>query len=125
MFRKIYYVLFSQIKLFTFKLKKFNERALQKNSKYGSLKIEELIFVENNEMKVLFEEFFKVFYENANMHNFDMENLVLNKSTMQLFEKKEYVMKFNENLMNPLLKVITKRSNRRALSFFEINKRTI
>jgi len=113
MMRKVYYVLFTQINLFTYKLMKFNEEALGKAGKFSGFRIEELIFTRDNEIKELFELFFYKFKENSRFHNTDIQNTMMIKSSSTQFSSDSYSMRFSENLMNPLLGAITVRTRRR------------
>lgn len=115
MFRKVYYILFSQINLFAYKLKRFNQNMLkeQNNNKFKNFNIEELIFTEDNEVKLFFKKFFEKFNQNENDNFFDVKNKLINDNSEGIFGVKEYSVKFNENVINPIEKELISRRRSR------------
>lgn len=118
MFREIYYILFSQMNLFTYKLKRFNQNMLkeQTNNKFRSFNIEELIFTEDNEIKLFFKKFFNKFNENKKDNFFDVKNKLINDNTDGIFGNKEYKLRFNENVISPIEKSLMVRGRARSKS---------
>ncbi len=96
MMSKVYYVVFSQINLFTHKLQRYSKNML-KPSELSPISIDDLLFVEANEISDFFIEFFEMFHKNRENNSFDMTDSI-EKITSQLKKTRTFRRKFNENI---------------------------
>ena len=71
MIDQVYYTMFSQINLFTHKLQRYSSDML-KPSALTKISIDDLLFVESNEISDFFIDFFELFDKNRDNNSFDM-----------------------------------------------------
>lgn len=88
-------------------------------NKFKDFSIEELIFTEDNEIKIFFKKFFNKFDRNRKDNFFDISNKLIYDNSDGIFGKEEYCIRFNENVINPIEKALI--SRRRARNSSVIN----
>lgn len=115
---RVYYVLFSQINLFSYKLRKFNDNMLVEGSRFGILKLEHLIFKENHEVRQFFKAFFHLFERNSEDNTLDMWRFMEENDELS-FEEAErvYTFKFNERALDGMDKYFRQRRLTRSNLF--------
>lgn len=102
---RAYYVIFSQINLFTHKLDQYTGSML-KPSELPNFSIDDLLFPEASEISDFFIEFFEIFQQNSAEKNnsFDMTDSV-EKITSQLKKTRMFRKKFDENVGEILMRM--------------------
>lgn len=101
---------------------------------YEEFKLEEMIFLEDNEIKSFFQQFFKVFKRNSANNQLDISRVPLKdivrgkgdstegsgerevKSSNGIFKNRRYRVKFNENMVKPVEKALMGRRRARNKS---------
>lgn len=106
MMSKLYYILFSQINLFTHKLNQYSKSMLKPNE-LTPLTIDDLLFIESNEISDFFLEFFDMFKKNRDNNFFDMTDSI-ERITSQLKTKMVFRKKFDEIIDENVGKIFQK-----------------
>ena len=103
---RVYYVIFSQINLFTHKLRRYSKNML-KPAELSPISIDDLLFVEANEISDFFIVFFELFHQNRENNSFDMTDSI-EKITSQLKKTRKFRKKFNETIADGFIKIYDK-----------------
>ena len=103
---RAYYLIFSQINLFTHKLQDYTDHML-KPAELSPFSIDDLLFPERSEISDFFLEFFEIFHQNSmkSANAFDMTDSV-ERITSQLKKTRKFRKRFDETVGDYLRKLV-------------------
>lgn len=102
-FNQIYYIIFSQLNLFTYLLNNFSNEMLKDSQKMSSddFKSDMMIFREDHEFKDFIEIFFEFFRKNREYNYLNLEK-EFSQGARDVINEKLFIRKFNENILGPI-----------------------